>query len=106
MKTWYCVTSSFDDRGRAIAAITATKEAEECPESTYTNTSRKDIYNDWFGSEEEAKKWVEQARCAQQKGRQLRRPAIKTATLSMGGVRVRSPYKQLTGCNGGRCGVG
>jgi len=28
MKTWYCVTSSFDDRGRAIAAITATKEAE------------------------------------------------------------------------------
>lgn len=64
MKTWYCVTSSFDDRGRAIAAIKATKEAEECPESTYTSTSRKDIYNDWFGSEEEAKKWVEQARCA------------------------------------------
>ena len=65
MKTWYCVTSSFDDRGRAIAAITATKEAEECPEGTYTSTtSRKDIYNDWFGSEEEAKKWVEQTRYA------------------------------------------
>ncbi len=33
MKTWYCVTSSCDDRGRAIAAITATKEAEECPKA-------------------------------------------------------------------------
>lgn len=29
MKTWYCVTSSFDDKGRVTAAITATKEAEE-----------------------------------------------------------------------------
>ena len=28
MKTWYCVTSSFDDRGRVVAAITASKEAE------------------------------------------------------------------------------
>ena len=28
MKTWYCVTSSFDDRGRVTAGITATKEAE------------------------------------------------------------------------------
>lgn len=37
MKTWYCVTSSFDDKGRVTAAITATKEAEE---------------------------WVEQSRCA------------------------------------------
>ena len=34
------------------------------------------------------------------------RPAIKTATPTMGGVRVRSPYKQLTGCNGGSCGIG
>lgn len=34
------------------------------------------------------------------------RPAIKTATPTMGGVRVRSPYKQLTGYNGGHCGIG
>lgn len=39
-------------------------------------------------------------------GRQRDRPAIKTATLTMGGVRVQSPYKQLMGCNKGRCGVG
>lgn len=64
MKTWYCVTSSFDDRGRVVATITASKEAKTCPESTYTSTSRKDIYNDWFGSTEEAQAWVEQARCA------------------------------------------
>lgn len=35
--------------------------------------------------------------------------ATKSVTLmgrAGGGVRVRSPYKQLTGCNGGRCGVG
>lgn len=31
--------------------------------------------------------------------------AIKTATPTMGGVRARSPYKQLTGCNGGHCGI-
>lgn len=54
MKTWYCVTSSFDDRGRVTANITATKEAKACPESTYTSTSRKDIYNDWFESLDEA----------------------------------------------------
>ena len=64
MKTYYCVTSSFDDRGRATANITDMIKAEEKPESTYTSTSRKDIYNDWFGSTEEAQAWVEQARCA------------------------------------------
>lgn len=40
------------------------------------------------------------------RGGSRNRPAIKTATPTMGGVRVRSPYKQLTGCNGGHCGVG
>lgn len=108
MKTWYCVTSSFDDRGRVVAAITASKEAETCPESTYTSTSRKDIYNDWFGSTEEAQAWVSRPVVHKNKrqGGSRNRPAIKTATPTMGGVRVRSPYKQLTGCNGGHCGVG
>jgi hypothetical protein len=44
MKTYYCVTSSFDDRGRATANITNIIKAEEKPESTYTSTRRKDIY--------------------------------------------------------------
>ena len=64
MKTWYCATSSFDDRGRVTAAITMTKEAEEQPESTFTETKRKDIYSDWFGSHEEAEEFVKQAKRA------------------------------------------
>lgn len=31
MKTWYCVTSSFDDRGRVTANITATKGSQSVP---------------------------------------------------------------------------
>lgn len=64
MKTYYCVTSSFDDRGRVTAAVTATIEAESKPESTYTSTRRKDIYNDWFESLEAANKFVEEAKAA------------------------------------------
>ena len=64
MKTYYCVTSSFDDRGRATANITDMIKAEEKPESTYTSTRRKDIYNDWFESEKEAQEYVEQTRIA------------------------------------------
>lgn len=64
MKTWYCVTSSFDDKGRVTAAITATREAEEKPESSYTSTARKDIYNDWFESIDEAQDYVKEAKQA------------------------------------------
>ena len=64
MKTYYCVTSSFDDRGRTTANITDTIKAEEKPESTCTNTRRKDIYNDWFESEKEAQEYVKQTRIA------------------------------------------
>lgn len=64
MKTYYCVTSSFDDMGRATANITDMIKAEEKPESTYTSTRRKDIYNDWFESEKEAQEYVEQTRIA------------------------------------------
>ena len=64
MKTWYCVTSSFDDKGRVTAAITATREAEEKPESTFTSTARKDIYCDWFGSQKEAQNYVKEAKQA------------------------------------------
>jgi hypothetical protein len=57
-KTWYCVTSSFDDKGRVTAAITATKEASQQPESGYKSMSQKDIYTDWFASLEEAREKV------------------------------------------------
>ncbi len=64
MKTWYCVTSSFDDRGRVTAGITDAVQADEKPESGFTSTNRKDIYTDWFGTEEEARKFVKEARLA------------------------------------------
>ena len=38
----------IDDRGRATANVTDMIKAEEKPESTYTSTRRKDIYNDWL----------------------------------------------------------
>ena len=64
MKTYWCVTSSFDDRGRVTAAITRTIEAAVKPENACTSTKRKDIYNDWFDSLEAAQAWVEEAKQA------------------------------------------
>ena len=64
MKTYYCVTSSFDDKGRVTANITNIIESEQKPENTYASTKRKDIYNDWFDSEEEAKKYIEESKNA------------------------------------------
>ena len=63
-KTWYCVVSSFDDRGRVTANITASKLADEKPESSFTSTSRKDVYADWYDSYEAAEKAVQDARNA------------------------------------------
>lgn len=64
MKTWYCVTSTFDDRGRATANITASCQAESKPESTFSSTSRKDIYNDWFATRREAMVFVSSTKMA------------------------------------------
>lgn len=62
MKTWYCVTSTYDDHGKTTAAITATMEAEEKPDNSYRSTSWKDIYTDWFDSHEEAQQFVTDTR--------------------------------------------
>lgn len=64
MKTYWCVTTSIDDRGRVVANITISVEAVCKPENSFESTKRKDIYNDWFESREEAEKWVEEARQA------------------------------------------
>lgn len=64
MQTWYCVTTAFDDHGRVTAGITNIRDAEEKPESSFTETRRKDIYNDWYASEEEARSAVEEAKRA------------------------------------------
>lgn len=64
MKTYWCVTTSVDDRGRVIANITNTVEAVCKPENSSTSTKRKDIYNDWFESFEEAQTFAEEAKRA------------------------------------------
>lgn len=63
-KLYYCVTSSFDDRGRVVAAITNVVEAAQKPENSSMSTKRKDIYSDWFDDPEAAKKFVEEAKRA------------------------------------------
>ena len=62
MKTFYCVVSTFDDRGRTTAGITDTCQADVKPESTFRSTSRKDIYTDWFDSLKKAEAFVKEAR--------------------------------------------
>ena len=64
MKTWYCVTSSVDNRGRMTAAITESVQAATCPPSTCSETRRRDVYRDYFGTREEAAVFVEEARSA------------------------------------------
>lgn len=62
MKTYWCVTTSVNDRGLVVANITNTIEAVCKPENSSTTTKRRDIYNDWFESLEEAQAFVEEAR--------------------------------------------
>lgn len=64
MKLFWCVTTSFDDRGRVTAGLTRCVEAVEKPENRSTSTRRKDIYTDWFDSREEAEKFIEEAKRA------------------------------------------
>lgn len=64
LKTYYCVTTSVDDRGTVRAAITSVAEAVCKPENSFKSLKRKDIYHDWFDDPEEAKKFVEEARTA------------------------------------------
>ncbi len=64
MKTYYCVTSSADDKGKVRAAITNVIEAACKPENSFKSLKHKDIYHDWFESREEAEKLVEEAKMA------------------------------------------
>lgn len=64
MKTWYCVVTSYDDRGHVTSAIVTSCESETEPESSYESTARKDIYTDWFDDIREAKKYVRDALAA------------------------------------------
>jgi hypothetical protein len=62
VKTYYCVTTTIYDNGRAAAAITDTIEADAKPESRFTETRSRDIYTDYFESLKEAKQFVKEAK--------------------------------------------
>ncbi len=62
MKTWYAVTTTYDDKGNITANITDKTASENRPESSYSNLSRKDIYTDWFSSKPEADLFINEAR--------------------------------------------
>lgn len=64
MGTYYCVTSTFDDRGRVNAAIMAVRESPTKPEDAFYSGVRRDIYHTWFETYEEAEAYVKEARRA------------------------------------------
>ena len=64
MQTFYCVTSSVDDKGHMTAAITAEYMGDECPENSRISTRHRDIYKDWFDSFPAAEAFVKEARSA------------------------------------------
>lgn len=61
---YWCVTTSVSNKGRVVANITNVIEAEQKPENSFNSTSRRDVYNDWFESQEETEQFVEEARKA------------------------------------------
>jgi len=64
MNTYYCVVETYDDRGRVTAAIVDSQDAEEQPEDSFTSTTRKDIYVNWYDNYNTAAEAVENAKRA------------------------------------------
>ena len=64
MKTYYCVITTVCDSGRIIAAVVDHKEADGKPPSHCTENRDCDIYQDWFGSYEEAQAFADEAKSA------------------------------------------
>ncbi|HAB60043.1 MAG TPA: hypothetical protein DCE48_04925 [Lachnospiraceae bacterium] len=64
MKTYFCVTSTFYDNGKVAAAITDSREADQKPENSYKSLNKKDVYNDWFESKEEADEYIKECKNA------------------------------------------
>lgn len=64
MSKFWCVASSFDDKGRVTAAVTKVIVAKKKPENSFRSTRHKDIYFEWFESREAADEFVEEAKRA------------------------------------------
>ena len=61
LKKFWCVTTAFHDNGKVVSSITDVCEAAVKPENVCKETKTKDIYLDWFDTEEEAKEKVKEA---------------------------------------------
>ncbi len=61
---WFCVTSSFSDKGLIVANVTDSCVSESKPEGTYRKLRNKDVYNDWFPSRAEAERFANETRKA------------------------------------------
>lgn len=61
LKKFWCVTTAFHDDGKVVSAITDVCEAAVKPENVCKETKTKDIYLDWFDTEEEVKERVKEA---------------------------------------------
>ena len=61
LKKFWCVTTAFHDDGKVVSAITDVCKAAVKPENVCKETKTKDIYLDWFDTEEEAKERVAEA---------------------------------------------
>ena len=61
LKKFWCVTTAFHDDGKVVSASTDVCEAAVKPENVCKETKTKDIYLDWFDTEEEAKERVKEA---------------------------------------------
>lgn len=61
LKKFWCVTTAFHDNGKVVSAITDVCEAAVKPENVCKETKTKDIYLDWFDTEEETKEKVKEA---------------------------------------------
>ena len=59
LKKFWCVTTAFHNDGKVVSAITDVCEAAVKPENVCKETKTKDIYLDWFDTEEEAKERVD-----------------------------------------------
>lgn len=64
MNTYYAVCSSYYDSGRVIASLVDMAEADEKPQDTYESKRNRDVYVNWFDSQEEAMKHIEECKMA------------------------------------------
>lgn len=60
-KDYYCVVSSYDDKGKSISAVSDVIYTNHKPENSFKSLKHSDVYTDWFDNKEEAIRFVEES---------------------------------------------